>query len=411
LSSLNKINAMQKILSLLIVVFFCLDAALCQTVTPISGWTVDKENNSKILSSQSINEDGKLVVYQVRKQATTEHTTTDWFTAAIKADIEKEQWTEPGKGMSNEANNIQLYITEVTDAASKKWFILYMGYGFGKKQVRLARVVSSPEGSFFQTNGGIATKHFARLSVQDGKSNTTIATTEVQEPVKEKQPVKTKDPLVNVKGTPAVSFHAVIMHLEYEAGMGGAIYPVYNAYILFKNGSIYKHPVISPADLDVASSKQTEPQKWGTWKIDADKLNVYWPLEKPKYQNNTWEKSSYKNVLPAKKGETLEGSFKTLTGGGNTALGGDVLVVAAANISFNQQGKFTLAKTAGVSSGSDVWENTNSKTGETGTYTMDGYTIELKYNNGKTQRQFFYFYPDSRKHFGIANSAYMPKSK
>jgi hypothetical protein len=201
------------------------------------------------------------------------------------------------------------------------------------------------------------------------------------------------------------------MHLEYEAGMGGAIYPVYNAYILFKDGSIYKHPVTSPADLDMPGSKQREPKNWGTWKIDADKLLVYWPLEKPKYQNSTWEKSSNKNVMPAKKGETLEGSFKTLTGGGNTALGSDVLVVAAANITFNQQGKFTLAKTAGVSSGSDTWENTNSKTDEAGAYILDGYTIELKYNNGKIQRQFFYFYPDSRKHFGIAKSFYMPTAK
>lgn len=404
---------MQKILLLFFIAPFYFNIAICQTVTPIAGWVVDKEKDTKILSSQSTSQDGKSIVYDIRKQTTAELETTDWFTAAIKADIQKEQWTEPAKGITSEAYNIQLYVTAITDAASKKWFILYMGYGFGKKQVRLARVVSSPEGSFFQTNGGIATKHFTSLAKQDENSNTTIAATEVQEPVKEKQPVKTKEPLVNTKakGTPTVNINTVIMHLEYEAGMGGAIYPVYNAYILFKDGSIYKHPVTSPADLDMASSKQTEPKKWGTWTMSNDKLILYWPLEKPKYQNSTWEKSSYKNVLPAKKNETLEGSFKTLTGGGNTALGGDVLVVAAANIAFNQQGKFTLAKTAGVSSGSDVWENTNSKTGEAGIYTLNGYTIELKYNNGKTQRQFFYFYPDSRKHFGIAESVYMPKTK
>jgi hypothetical protein len=217
--------------------------------------------------------------------------------------------------------------------------------------------------------------------------------------------------ILSSKLTQVVTIHAVIMHLEYEAGMGGAIYPVYNPYILFKDGSIYQKPVTSPADMDMAALKQTEPDKWGTWKMDVNKLLVYWPLEKPKYQNSTWEKSSYKNVMPAKKGETLEGSFKTLTGGGNTALGGNVLTVAAANITFNQRGKFTLAKTAGVSSGGDIWENTNSKTDEAGTYKLDGYTIELKYNNGKTKRQFFYFYPDSRNHFGISKSAYLPKSK
>jgi hypothetical protein len=402
---------MQKILLLVFIVLFYCTTAICQTVTTIAGWVVDKEKDTKILSSQSTSEESKLIVYQIKKQTTTKQETADWFTAAIKTDLQKEQWTEPGKGVASEANNIQLYVTAITDAASKKWFILYMGYGFGKKQVRLARVVSSPEGSFFQTNGGIATKHFARLAKQDETSNTNIAATEIQEPAIEKQQVKIKQPVVktNVKGIEPANIHAVIMHLEYEAGMGGAIYPVYNPYILFKDGSIYQDPVTSPADMDMTNSKQTEPKKWGTWTMSSDKLIIYWPLEKPKYQNSTWEKSSYKNVLPAKKGETLQGSFKTLAGGGNTALGGDVLVVAAANITFNQEGKFTMAKTAGVSSGSDVWENTNSKTGEAGTYTLDGYTIELKYNNGKTQRQFFYFYPDSRKNFGIAASVYMPK--
>jgi hypothetical protein len=64
---------------------------------------------------------------------------------------------------------------------------------------------------------------------------------------------------------------------------------------------------------------------------------------------------------------------------------------------------------AGVNSSREFWENNSSKSDESGTYKLDGYAIELKYNNGKTERRFFYFYPDSKKHFGIGYSVYMPK--
>jgi hypothetical protein len=87
------------------------------------------------------------------------------------------------------------------------------------------------------------------------------------------------------------------------------------------------------------------------------------------------------------------------------------MIVAAANIVFGAQGKFSVARTAGVSSGRDFWENNSGSSSETGYYKLDGYTIEFKYNNGRTERRFFYFYPDSRKHFGVGNSVYMPKRK
>jgi len=188
----------------------------------------------------------------------------------------------------------------------------------------------------------------------------------------------------------------MIMHLEYESGMGGGIYPVYNAYMLFKNGDIYKYPELCLADLGIAASKITEQMKWGTWKQNGTSIDVSWPTEKAERYNTTWEKKSLYNILPATKAEMLNGSFSSISGGGNTALGGDVMVMAASNISFNKEGKFTLEKVVGVSSSRSVWENTSANSNHAGTYLLDGYSIELKYYNGKTERSFFYFYPDSK---------------
>jgi hypothetical protein len=404
---------MQKITVLTVILNLITLFSFSQTITPIPDWTVTKQNEAKILITQSIINNNNSVIYQVRKQATIDEDIADWFNNAVASDMQKEKWIEKQKGSLQESNDIYIYVTEMTDAAAKKWYVLYLAHGFGKKQVRFARVTGTLQFDFFQTNSTVATQHFARLAVQDRNNNTAIGEPEKPLPVEPKKETITnpQTPATKLNGLQNEKIHSTIMHLEYEAGMGGAIYPVYNPYILFKDGSIYKDPVEGLNRFDAVASRTAEPKKWGTWKMSGTTLSVYWPLEKPKYQNTTWEKSSYKNILPAKKGEALEGSFKTLTGGGNTALGGDVLVVAAATITFSNDGKFTLAKVAGVSSGRDIWESTNSKSDEAGYYKLDQYSIELKYNNGKTENRFFYFYPDSRKHFGIAGSVYMPKSK
>jgi hypothetical protein len=386
---------------------------VAQTISTIPSWTMQKNNPVEIVATQSASMGDNAIIYQLRKPETSDKSVANWFTARIQSDLQKEKWKETIKGSMNETDNVVLYLTEVTDATQKKWYLLYMGYGFGKNQVRMARVTSTPDKDFFQTKGMQASKHFGQLAGPDMKGNANTVNQKTN-PAPEKETVRTNtntDTEISAagKGVKSSEIHSVIMHLEYEAGMGGAIYPVYNAYILFKNGSIYKHPVVSPADLLVAASRQSEPKKWGSWKLDGTTLNINWPTEKPKYQNSEWKKSSYYTVRSAKKGEPLEGVFKTLTGGGNTALGGDVLVVASANISFAADGKFTLAKSAGVSSGRSVWENTNSKSADAGTYYLDEHTIELKYNNGKIERRFFFFYPDSKMHFGIGQSVYMPK--
>jgi hypothetical protein len=404
---------MQKITVLTVILNLLTLFSFSQTITPIPDWTVTKQTDAKILITQSIINNSNSVIYQVRKQATINEDIADWFNNTVTSDMQKEKWMEKQKGSLQESNNVYIYVTEMTDASTKRWYVLYLAHGFGKKQVRFARVTGTPQLDFFQTNSTVATQHFARLAMQDRNNNTAIGESEKTLPV-----VSEKETITNPQKPPAKlnlvqneKIHSTIMHLEYEAGMGGAIYPVYNPYILYKDGSIYKDPVEGLNIFDAATSRTAEPKKWGTWKMSGTALNIYWPLEKPKYQNSTWEKSSYYNIVPAKKSETLEGSFKTLTGGGNTALGGDVLVVAAATITFSNDGKFTLAKVAGVSSGRDIWENTNSNADEAGYYKLDQYSIELKYNNGKTENRFFYFYPDSRKHFGIAGSVYMPKSK
>lgn len=387
-------------------------SCLSQTIDPIPGWAFSKSNEATVLfTGQSL---GKKLFYQVRNTNTSSGEIEDWFNTTIATDIQKEKWIEPVKGSFNKADDILLYITAVTDSASQKWLVCYMGYGFGNNRVRAARVISTTDAAFFQSNGGIAAKHFGSLAREDRKNNPPTDYRDNQV-VKEDNTIVKKTQQapksVVLNGVKKEQIYNVIMHLEYEAGVGGGIYPVYNPYVLFKDSSIYKEPFVSLDQLDIIASRKSEPLKWGKWKTNGTTIITYWAAEMPKYQNKSWEQKSFYNVMPAKKGEILEGNFKTISGGGNTALGGDVMVVLAANIAFNKDGRFTLAKIAGVTSQRDIWETNSSKSNEAGKYKLDDYSIEFTYNNGKTEKRFFYFYPDSRKHFGIGNSVYMPMSK
>lgn len=99
----------------------------------------------------------------------------------------------------------------------------------------------------------------------------------------------------------------------------------------------------------------------------------------------------------------------TIGGGGNTAMGGNTMIVISNNINFNDKGQFTMKKVAGGSNTDfDVSTSTYSNSNSAGTYKLNGYSIEMRYNNGQVVRKLFYFYPDSRDAFGIGDDAYVP---
>jgi hypothetical protein len=362
-------------------------------IDAIDGW----EMSGKADSVTMIPPDGLLnqkFVYKISSLMGIAVADKNSFNELIERDFLQSNWKEKAKGLLNKLGNVSVYLNEVTDSSSKKVYVSYFYYTFGKNKIRFAKMHSADD-KYFLSNFKIAATHFAKLAEKDGGNSQGIQQVE-------NNPVgQTPSSANNLKPQ---DISSVIMHLEYESGVGGGIYPVYNPYILFKDGTIYSEP----NNLDIAASKRNEPKKWGVWKLEGGLLRITWNAKPDKYKREEWKRDSYKNVAIAKKGETLSGKFKTFSGGGNTALGGDVMIVKSDTITFNSQGQFTLAT---VSGGSTSTVSSYYKGKDAGTYTLDGYSIELKFNSGKTERKFFYFYPDDRKYFGIGSSVYVPRSK
>jgi hypothetical protein len=210
------------------------------------------------------------------------------------------------------------------------------------------------------------------------------------------------------QGLKPVEIRGIVLHQEYGMGVGGMMIIEYNPYVLLQDGTIYSDPYVCIYDLDVAKSREVEPKKWGTWKLEsATTLVVTMNSDR---KPDRWEnKAHWFWASPAKKGEKLEGTWSTISGGGNTAFGGGSVVVSSNALTFNNQGQFTTLSTGGGSfSGATGTVTAYSNKDAAGTYVFDGYSLELRYGNGTVVRKTFCSYDESREVWVLNTRAYTP---
>jgi hypothetical protein len=194
----------------------------------------------------------------------------------------------------------------------------------------------------------------------------------------------------------------IYIHLSYTLGYGGGVVMKYDPYLLLKDGTIYRNLLKPPKELDIEKSRQAEPKMWGRWQKSGNSIIVEWHDGK----RETWDKH-WHIARPARKAERLKGRFSSMTGGGNTAMGGTFSIAVFNDYAFSDDGRFTRGGAVGAT---DTSLAAGGKTGESrGTYVIDDYTIELRLDNGKVERLVFYFYPDSDDVIGIGNKVFVLK--
>ncbi|MBC8138365.1 MAG: hypothetical protein H8F28_21005, partial [Fibrella sp.] len=108
-----------------------------------------------------------------------------------------------------------------------------------------------------------------------------------------------------------------------------------------------------------------------------------------------WDDGDFYGPLPAAKpGERLTGFYSSISGGGNTALGGSTMVVVTDDITFLPNGRFKAGRFAG---GMSDQVTATSESATDGTYVLDGYTLTLKYRDGRVERKAFAFMEKGEK--------------
>ncbi|GGJ18972.1 hypothetical protein [Deinococcus roseus] len=197
--------------------------------------------------------------------------------------------------------------------------------------------------------------------------------------------------------------------------------------LLLKDGTAYLGLQVPPEDLDLKASRKNEPEQWTKWKTTGQKLLF---LDQ---KTQKWQELKSKLVVPARKGEKIQGDFEAIQNNASAFYGGSI---REEHYLFSAKGTFEIARNAefasssgstvsgysqsnkegssgGVSTGSGV--STSSSSQKTnpdlyGTYTLNGYTLELHLKSGAVQRKLFFFTSSKKDEIFIEKATYFPSS-
>ncbi|HEU0123969.1 MAG TPA: hypothetical protein VFQ91_25785 [Bryobacteraceae bacterium] len=202
----------------------------------------------------------------------------------------------------------------------------------------------------------------------------------------------------------ALPIAGIYLHLTYTTGVGGAVYPTYQPHVLFTDGTLTTDLSYLPASAaGIPEWRGRRPNAWGRWTKSGSSLSIQW--DSPKRKPETWDK-----WLVARAGSQatkLSGFYRSISGGGNTALGGDVQAAAWSSYDFAPDGTVTTKSGSAASSGgggTGVGVSSSSRRPEqTGRYRIDGHAITLEFPGQPPLRQWFYLYADSDRTLGIGN--------
>ncbi|WP_041598337.1 hypothetical protein [Hahella chejuensis] len=195
--------------------------------------------------------------------------------------------------------------------------------------------------------------------------------------------------------------------------------------LLLKDGTAYKGLTAPPEDLNIEVSRRQEPDRWGIWEEDDDKrYRIKIPASAEKWR----PLSKSRRLAPARMGEQLNryiykstadnmgmvgggGSFTnswTFLGSGRFTRGRSSLfnsgmmasvtagtsVYAASYSDEAGDSSFVSGNSPGVGVTSQKKHNDGSN--NRGWYSLNGYAMELAYDNGETDRRLFGFCYDDR---------------
>ncbi|TAK85310.1 MAG: hypothetical protein EPO09_20205 [Aquabacterium sp.] len=235
------------------------------------------------------------------------------------------------------------------------------------------------------------------------------------------------------KGLQARDIVAVLDHGYNQLGFGSGLEFVEDIYILMKDGMAYTRTDVPPADLDVQASRKLEPQYWVRWEATGkDKYRVLKQDDRGRFAKE-WTPIGGISVRPWRPQETLNDSFSTRHFYGSMVVGGTSTMNS---VSFKPDGRFETVgsslSTTGMlqnlngfnSSASSISDSkgTRSASGSNfqgadggsvgayskggkddgadnrGNYRFDGYTLELRFDNGRVSRIMSFAWDDKLDH-------------
>lgn len=175
-------------------------------------------------------------------------------------------------------------------------------------------------------------------------------------------------------------------------GVGGLVVIEYEPLILLRDGTSYEIGDTALEDVDLVAERTAHPRRFGRWTRAGDAYRLTGPDGKP--QDHTLQDGAFFRAFPAEPGErTIARTYRRLSGGGTSAMGGDVTVAVSNRYDFRQDGSYGRGGSVGAT-------NSGASTGvgsafgrqrppEGGRYGLDRHTLTLTGADGRSRRLFF----------------------
>lgn len=214
-----------------------------------------------------------------------------------------------------------------------------------------------------------------------------------------------------------------------------------HAWLLLRDGSLYDRTGIPPADLDAEASRRLEPQHWHRWKTAGPDRIEWQRFDDRGRSDGVWKPARGLMASPWARDTRLDGPFQTASFHGSLALGGTHV---SRTMRFMPDGRFESSRSsfsgsgsmaadtgfsANASSHSDASGTRSSAGGgnagvavatrsqrndgaeHRGTYRLDGYTLELRYDSGRVERVLSFPVPWKPMAVFIGDSVYTRPDK
>ena len=173
-------------------------------------------------------------------------------------------------------------------------------------------------------------------------------------------------------------------------GVGGMVILEYEPMILLKGGTYYEVSDVALEDVDLTAEQSAKPKQFGRWSQSGDDYVL--TGADGKANRYALQDGALFKAYPTEQPAMLAARYKRVSGGGNTALGGEVMIARSSIYTFMPDGQFQIEGSVGASNSGEqtgVASTVHSKSAMAGRYTLDHHTLVLTFFDGRQERHFF----------------------
>lgn len=361
----------------------------------LAGWKVERKGNLTVYIPPDLKPGEALALVMEPSVDLAGRELGDWLTARIDKDASSlGTLLNKTKPVLSQKNGMEFATGAVVYRPKSGGEPVMVAYTVARRsdgEGRLSRMLSSAKKETYSRYIPTVTRAIIALGNATDRGGATSSVASNSEAAKKPVPSKRRGSDAYTRpgaGPKASQVFGIYSKMLMRSGVGGSFYMVHVPMILLKDGTYFEDFDVPLADFDVAAAHTARPNAWGKWRKQGGTIQT-------QDSKGVWEKGDFYGPLPAAKpGEKLNGFYSTLSGGGDTAFGGTTMVVVTNDITFLPDGRFKAGRFAGGMT-PDVTVRSENKTD--GTYSLNGYTLTLKYGDGRIERKAFAFMDNDGK--------------